>query len=707
MKKVPKFFGLRIYLVSAILYMFLVLPIAGILFAKFGPEWLEQNNIIFDSTNIAKDSANYSARFSIDTTISVFAKVDSLENNGKIDVNIDKVADSVLVPLTKRDEQTSILEDNQQNNGRVGNTASLLFKVIIVSFLLGLIFNLPFKIYFMKKRKGRNISKKLFDFCKKMILKSPLINLSIFLFPFILNAFYMLYVIFFEDFSDDMTRDLYLHFFFISLVASLLVGMFIYFWEKHRVHIKYIDHIYSKKELRKRIFNLKVGKIRNRLWISSAMTTLLPLTIVIFYLFLSITTIKDLGLIQMSPEQLKILFGKYIAYFNDVDLKDYESFVYVNAFDTILMFIGIFTGIIISIFYILFFVIWTTNYIVGPVKELLINMQRTGRGEMDQFTVVRTNDEIGELTEGYNEMSLKIRNYIDRISRINEANSRFVPDQFLEFLGKDSIEDIKLGDQVQKEMTILFSDIRSFTSISEEMTPKENFDFLNKYLGCMEPVIRTNHGFIDKYIGDSIMALFSDNVENAINAAINIRQKLTEFNAEMRKNGKSEIDNGIGIHTGNLMLGVIGGEGRIDGTVISDAVNLSSRLEGLTKIYGAPIIISEDAFIRISDPGKYNYRFLDLVKVKGKKIAVYIFEILDGDVSESNNLKIETKSVFSEAIQFYKNKNFEKSLELFEDVFKINKNDKAAALYIKRCEYFRDNGIPESWDGIEVIDEKL
>jgi hypothetical protein len=538
--------------------MFLVLPIAGILLAKFGPEWLEQNNIIFDSTNIAQDSANYSARFPIDTTKSIFAKIDSLENNGKIDENIDKVADSVLVSLTKRNEQTSILEDNQQNNGRVGNTASLLFKVIIVSFLLGLIFNLPFKIYFMKKRKGRNISKKLFDFCKKMILKSPLINLSIFLFPFILNAFYMLYVIFFEDFSDDMTRDLYLHFFFISLVASLLVGMFIYFWEKHRVHIKYIDHIYSKKELRKRIFNLKVGKIRNRLWISSAMTTLLPLTIVIFYLFLSITTIKDLGLIQMSPEQLKILFGKYIAYFNDVDLKDYESFVYVNAFDTILMFIGIFTGIIISIFYILFFVIWTTNYIVGPVKELLINMQRTGRGEMDQFTVVRTNDEIGELTEGYNEMSLKIRNYIDRISRINEANSRFVPDQFLEFLGKDSIEDVNLGDQVQKEMTILFSDIRSFTSISEEMTPKENFDFLNKYLGCMEPVIRTNNGFIDKYIGDSIMALFSDNVENAINAAINIRQKLTEFNAEMRKNGKSEIDNGIGIHTGNLMLGVIG-----------------------------------------------------------------------------------------------------------------------------------------------------
>ncbi|MCD4772088.1 MAG: adenylate/guanylate cyclase domain-containing protein [Bacteroidales bacterium] len=718
MKNIPKFFGFRIYFISTLLYLFLVMPIAGILLVKYGPEWLEKNNIINDSTNINNDSKTINVRFSVDSIAKVFAKIDTSEVDMKmltpINKNIDRDTDidtDTVVSLNKKNEQADISEDSVEtdvnNKGRFTKTISLLFRTLILSFILGMVFNMPFNKYFRKKRKKRFISKKLFNYCKKFILKSPIINVSIFLFPFILNIFYMIYVIIYKDFVDDLTRRFYLHFFFISLVSSLLLGMFVYFWEKHRVHIKYIDHIYSKEELKKRIFNLKVGKIRNRLWISSAMTTLLPLAIVVFYLFLSVTTIKELGLSQMSSEQLKILFGKYIAFFSNVDTNDFESFVYVNAFDTMLMFIGIFTGIAISIIYILFFVNWTTSYIVGPVKELLINMQKTGRGEMDQFGVVRTNDEIGELTEGYNEMSLKIRNYIDRISRINKANSRFVPNQFLEFLEKESIEDISLGDQVQKEMTVLFSDIRSFTSISEEMTPKENFDFLNKYLGYMEPVIRTNSGFIDKYIGDSIMALFSDNVENAIDAAIEIRQKLTEFNKLMIQNGKPVIDNGIGIHSGNLMLGIIGGEGRIDGTVISDSVNLTARLEGLTKLYGASIIISEDVLIRINDPGQYNYRFLDIVKVKGKKTAVYIFEILDGDKTDNIKLKLETKSVFAEAIQLYKNLDFEKALNLFEKVYKINKDDKAAALYIKRCEYFCAHGAPDAWDGIEIMDDKF
>ena len=134
-------------------------------------------------------------------------------------------------------------------------------------------------------------------------------------------------------------------------------------------------------------------------------------------------------------------------------------------------------------------------------------METTGRGELDSFSIVRTNDEIGALTEGYNEMSERLKNYFQSLDNINRANARFVPRQFLDFLGKESITDIQLGDQVQKEMTIMFSDIRDFTSLSETMTPKENFDFINNYLGYMEPVIRTNNGFIDKFMGDAIMAL--------------------------------------------------------------------------------------------------------------------------------------------------------------------------------------------------------
>src|SRR5690606_31220769 len=115
---------------------------------------------------------------------------------------------------------------------------------------------------------------------------------------------------------------------------------------------------------------------------------------------------------------------------------------------------------------------------------------------------------------------------------------------------------------VQKEMSVMFSDIRGFTELSESMTPKENFDFINHYLGYMEPVISDNNGFIDKFIGDAIMALFHEKPDDALNAAIQLRATLQRFNEDRKDLGKPAIDSGIGIHTGNLMLGVVGGAGR-------------------------------------------------------------------------------------------------------------------------------------------------
>lgn len=289
---------------------------------------------------------------------------------------------------------------------------------------------------------------------------------------------------------------------------------------------------------------------------------------------------------------------------------------------------------------------------------------------------------------------------------MNEAYSRFVPKQFLELLEKENFTDIRLGDQVQKEMSVLFSDIRGFTELSEEMSPKDNFDFINHYLGYMEPVISENNGFIDKYIGDSIMALFHNKVDDAIDAAIQMRATLRRFNEDRAAQGKPAIDSGIGIHTGKLMLGVVGGEGRMDGTVISDAVNLASRLEGLTKIYHTSIIISEDTLTKLENPSKYNFRFLDIARVKGKKEAVYIFEVLDGEPEGIKQLKIETKTLFGEGIDFYKNRKFEEALQVFTNVIRINKHDSVAAFYVNRCKTNLTQGISDDWSGIEVFDSK-
>jgi class 3 adenylate cyclase len=417
--------------------------------------------------------------------------------------------------------------------------------------------------------------------------------------------------------------------------------------------------------------------------------------------------VRELQISNFTDEHQKILLGKYVALNLGLDLETLNKFFYVNAINSLLMVIGIGTGIFIALIYIVLFVRWTTEDIVRPVNELLANMRRTGRGELNNFSIVRTNDEIGALTEGYNEMSEKLKNYFQSMDNINKANARFVPRQFLDFLGKENITQIQLGDQVQKEMTIMFSDIRDFTAISETMTPKENFDFINNYLGYMEPVIRHNNGFIDKFMGDSIMALFPERSEDAINASIEMRIKLLEYNEITSQFGIPSIDAGIGIHTGLLMLGIIGGEGRMDGTVISDAVNLAARLEGLTKVYGGSIIITEDTLIKLNDPSQYQFRFLDIVKVKGKKEAIYIFEIMDGEPEKLKNLKLSTKEDYNKALQAYKKKEFKSALKLLQSIEAVNPMDKTIKIYLERCNHYIEKGVPEFWDGVESFDFKF
>ena len=694
-KRIPKFYGFRIYFLSSLLYLLLVMPFAGFLVLQGLPNILDKSGVLLN--NAHRDSIGVDPGSAKPITALPGLTADTSIRIGATGVKM-KVGDESEQAIDKQSELLSL-------------SFSFLFKALLISFILGFVFNYPFKRYFRRKRKLRKISDKLFSFCKKYILISPWINFAILGISFISTLIYMLYLILLNPEVEGAGTPLFTRYFFISLFSSLLTLLFVYFWEKHRVHIKYIDFLYSKEELRKRVFTVKMGKIKNRFWISSAMTTLLPLSIVMVYLFLSLTKISELGLSELSKDQIAVLFGGYSQILKSiVEVPDptgpIGGLVYVNVMDGLIMFVGIGVGIFVSFIYILMFVKWTTADIVHPLKELLYNMQRTGVGKTVNYTVVRNNDEIGELAEGFNEMSLKIENYISNISKMNEAYYRFVPKQFLEFLGAQSVLDVKLGDQVQKEMSVLFTDIREFTSLSEVMTPKETFDFLNDYLSRMEPVISRNHGFIDKYIGDSIMALFTGNVENAIDAAIEMRAALADFNLQRKLDNKLPVNSGIGIHTGNLMLGIVGGHGRMDSTVVSDAVNLASRVEGLTKIYGTSLIISQDTLIKLQDPGRYNYRFLDVVKVKGKKEAVYIFEVLDGEPEEVKRLKIETKPEFGRALQLYKNKEFDEASAIFKRVYQLNPDDRGAELYIARCKNILEFGIPEAWDGVETLRDK-
>ncbi|MCB1191804.1 MAG: response regulator [Leptospiraceae bacterium] len=310
------------------------------------------------------------------------------------------------------------------------------------------------------------------------------------------------------------------------------------------------------------------------------------------------------------------------------------------------------------------------------------------------------------LSRKFSKAFFTIENLSLELMKTNQAYSRFVPNEFLSLLDKKSIVDIEIGDQTQKEMTILFSDIRGFTTLSENMTPEENFKFINSYLSRMEPIISQHNGFIDKYIGDAIMALFAGTADDALKASIDILQELKQYNLDRQKVGYVPIQIGIGLNTGNLMLGTVGGKGRMDGTVISDAVNLASRVETLTKTFHVSLIVSENVITRLQNANDFLLREIDKVKVKGKETSTTLYECFNADPPELIEKKIKSLEFFSEGLVEFRSENILKAKELFISCQKICPEDPIPAIYINRCnEYIARKDVSNS--GIFSIESTI
>jgi len=294
---------------------------------------------------------------------------------------------------------------------------------------------------------------------------------------------------------------------------------------------------------------------------------------------------------------------------------------------------------------------------------------------------------------------------IAMLSKTNVAYDRFVPHEFLSYLKKQSIVEVQLSDSIEKHMTVLFSDIRNFTRLSEAMTPEENFMFVNSYYSVMGPVVRKNHGFVDKYIGDGMMALF-DRTDDAVSAAIEMLVKLEEYNRNTARERTEPIRIGIGLHKGKVRLGTVGELNRMDGTVISDAVNLASRIESLTKLYGSQILITETIHRSIEEVDKYRIRIMDKVRVSGRQEPIIIYEIFNGDPENVQIMKLAMKKDLEQAIALYQVMEFEKAKQLFKQYLAQFPNDTPAQLYFKRCERYMAEGVPGDWDGTFVLYEK-
>lgn len=276
-------------------------------------------------------------------------------------------------------------------------------------------------------------------------------------------------------------------------------------------------------------------------------------------------------------------------------------------------------------------------------------------------------------------------------------------------LEKSREEYLKAEVGTRETLTIFFSDIRGFTSITEQYEVEKVVELLNSYLSLMVNIIFENQGTLDKFIGDAIVAFWgapvrlTDHHYKAVMAAIQMKKKLLLFNLDNRKNNLPPFDIGIGIHTGEVILGNIGSSKKLDYTIIGDSVNLTSRIEGLTKTYRCEIIISHETYIHVEE--SICCRMLDNVMVKGKKKPIVIYEVIDEKqyVEETFLIIIQ---LTEKAFQEYCRRKFESSIALYHEILALKPDDYLSRMFIDRCNQYIQNAPPDNWNGAYVMTTK-
>jgi predicted ATPase/class 3 adenylate cyclase len=267
---------------------------------------------------------------------------------------------------------------------------------------------------------------------------------------------------------------------------------------------------------------------------------------------------------------------------------------------------------------------------------------------------------------------------------LKEAYGKYVPLDILGFLNKESILEVQLGDQIQEVVTVMFIDIVDYTTLSEQMSPKENFDFINGALRRIGPVMRQHNGVISQFLGDGAMTIFKESPDQALAAAIGIQDTLRAYNEERIAKQRKPIGLGIGIHTGKVMLGIIGEEMRMDQNVISDNVNIASRVQDLTRVYDARILFTGATKSRLGNPEQFKYRYLGKTNVKGRQNEIEIYECFDEPNSTQIQQKLTTIESFNEAVHAFYSEDYSKAINGLENVLAKNPEDEAAKLFLEK-----------------------
>lgn len=396
-----------------------------------------------------------------------------------------------------------------------------------------------------------------------------------------------------------------------------------------------------------------------------------------------------------------------VAEERDVFYRDVERIIRESAIILII-------AVVISLTLLLVF----SSQLTRPMTTIVASMRRIIQSsDLSERVPIKYRDETGELAHTFNIMIGELDKAYSQIksfafqavlaqkkeNKIRNIFQKYVPQELIDRFFENP-EGMLVGEN--RELAVLFSDIRSFTSISESMRPDDLVNSLNRYFSVMVDIIMGRKGIIDKYIGDAIMAFFGapihheDEPYQAVMAGIEMTEALQGFNKRQSELGKPEFRIGVGINYGEVTVGNIGTEKKMDYTVIGDMVNLASRLEGLTKPYHQELIIAESLFPAIEH--ELPWRLLDTVAVKGKKKGVKIYTVR----RQLNKVEERAWSRHNEAMMSYYSRDFSAAIEGFEGVLNLDGDDANAQMLLERCRRYIQTPPPDDWDGVEVMTTK-
>ena len=325
--------------------------------------------------------------------------------------------------------------------------------------------------------------------------------------------------------------------------------------------------------------------------------------------------------------------------------------------------------------------------------------------------VVRLTDQVAtaiqnaRLYEDLKQAKVKLAE-TERVSHLLAAFERFVPKQFIQRLAPEGVEFVEIGQAHADFITLMFSDIRAFTTLAENMSPKELFEFLNHYLQRMNGPIREHNGFVDKFIGDAIMAVFDNQgdgehqeARDALRAATGMQEALQAWNREREEAGLFTLQIGVGIHSGHVIIGTVGVQERMDATLIGDAVNIASRLEGLTKAYGVGILASHDTVAMIQNRREFQFRVIDWVRVEGRRDPIRIFEVFNHDPEPIIQAKLATNEWIKKGLSARRKQNWGEARECFAEGLKLLPQDPALMALTHKLAELEGMDLPPGWDG--------